>query len=178
MILVSPYSCLCPTHWSQVLSREWRCSWSSADRRSSNYIWVNTNFDSSQGATYIRGLISYPSGLLHWHWENHMILKNYYGNQVPYRWPLAMIYVPDTFANQCIQPHGCLNMTIDYQSIVLLSKLDWPVSYSHKKTLCDHKERTHLTFPFANCNWFLCVSKSKRQDEQNFANEMFKIIFL
>ena len=28
----------------QVLSREWRCSWSSADRRSSNYIWVIKNF--------------------------------------------------------------------------------------------------------------------------------------
>ena len=33
-------SCLCPVHWRQVLSWEWRCSWSSADRRCSNYIWV------------------------------------------------------------------------------------------------------------------------------------------
>ena len=31
MLLVSSCSCLCPIHWSQVLSREWRCSWSSAD---------------------------------------------------------------------------------------------------------------------------------------------------
>ena len=30
----------CPIHWCQVLSREWRCNWSSADRRCSNYIWV------------------------------------------------------------------------------------------------------------------------------------------
>ena len=39
-------SCLCPIHWCQVLSREWRCSWSSADgdRRFSNYIWVINNF--------------------------------------------------------------------------------------------------------------------------------------
>ena len=29
-----------PIHWSQVLSREWICNWSSADRRCSNYIWV------------------------------------------------------------------------------------------------------------------------------------------
>ena len=29
---VSSCNCLCPIHWSQVLSREWRCSWSSADR--------------------------------------------------------------------------------------------------------------------------------------------------
>ena len=32
------------TQWSQVLSREWRYSWSSADRRCSNYIWVINNF--------------------------------------------------------------------------------------------------------------------------------------
>ena len=36
MFLVLSCSCLCPIHWSQVLSREWRCSWSSADRFS---IW-------------------------------------------------------------------------------------------------------------------------------------------
>ena len=42
MILVPSCSCLCPIYWSQVLSREWRCSWSSADRRCSNYIWVIT----------------------------------------------------------------------------------------------------------------------------------------
>ena len=38
-----------------MLSREWRCSWSSADRRCSNYIWVIDNFFAYQGATYIRG---------------------------------------------------------------------------------------------------------------------------
>ena len=43
MILVSSCICLCPIYWSQVLSRERRCSWSSADRRCSNYIWVINN---------------------------------------------------------------------------------------------------------------------------------------
>ena len=43
-------------HWSQVLSWEWRCSWSSADRRCSNYIWVINNSTANSGATYIRGL--------------------------------------------------------------------------------------------------------------------------
>ena len=37
-------SCLCSIHWSQVLSPEWRCSWSSANRRCSNYIWIINNF--------------------------------------------------------------------------------------------------------------------------------------
>ena len=32
MLLVSSCSCLYPIRWSQVLSWEWRCSWSSADR--------------------------------------------------------------------------------------------------------------------------------------------------
>ena len=40
MFLVSSCSCLCPIHWSQVLSWKWRCSWSGADRWCSNYIWV------------------------------------------------------------------------------------------------------------------------------------------
>ena len=43
-VLVSSCSCFCPIQWSQVLSRERRCSWSSADRRCSNYIWVIDNF--------------------------------------------------------------------------------------------------------------------------------------
>ena len=29
-VLALPCSCLCPIHWSQVLSWVWRCSWSSA----------------------------------------------------------------------------------------------------------------------------------------------------
>ena len=55
MFLISSCSCLCPIHWSQVLSLEWRCSWSSADRRCSNYIWVINNFITYQGTSYIRG---------------------------------------------------------------------------------------------------------------------------
>ena len=56
MIPVSSWSCLWPIHWSQVLSREWRCSWGSADRRCSNYIWVIDNYIAHKGATYIRDL--------------------------------------------------------------------------------------------------------------------------
>ena len=56
MSLVSSCSCLCPIHWNQVLSWEWRCSWSSADRRCSNYIWVINDFIAYWGASYIRGL--------------------------------------------------------------------------------------------------------------------------
>ena len=42
---------------SQVLSsREWRRSWSSADRWCFNYIWVINNFIANYDANYIRGL--------------------------------------------------------------------------------------------------------------------------
>ena len=37
-----------------MLSRVWRYSWSSADRRCSNYIWVIDNFIAYLGASYIR----------------------------------------------------------------------------------------------------------------------------
>ena len=40
MFLVMSGSCLCPIHINQVLSPEWRCSWSSTDRQCSNYICV------------------------------------------------------------------------------------------------------------------------------------------
>ena len=53
MFLVSSCSYLCAIHWCQVFSREWRCSWSSADRRCSNYICVMNNFIAYLGATYI-----------------------------------------------------------------------------------------------------------------------------
>ena len=56
MLLVSSCSCLYPIRWSQVLSWEWRCSWSSTDRRCSNYIWVINSLTAYQSASYIRDL--------------------------------------------------------------------------------------------------------------------------
>ena len=38
-----------------MISPEWRCNWSSADRRFSNYIWVIDNVIAYKGASYIRG---------------------------------------------------------------------------------------------------------------------------
>ena len=56
--LNSSCRCLCPIHWSQVLSLEWRCSWSSAHRRCSNYIEVISNFIAYKGVAYIWGLMA------------------------------------------------------------------------------------------------------------------------
>ena len=46
----------CPIYWSRVLSREWRCSWSCADRRCFNYIWVINNLIAYTGTSYISDL--------------------------------------------------------------------------------------------------------------------------
>ena len=37
------------------ISREWKCSWSSAERRCSNCIWVINKFIAYWGATFVRG---------------------------------------------------------------------------------------------------------------------------
>ena len=39
MFIVPSCSCLCSIYWSLVLSREWRCSWSSADTASTTSEW-------------------------------------------------------------------------------------------------------------------------------------------
>ena len=59
--LVSSCSCLCAIYWSHVLSWVWRCSWSSAARRCSNYIWVINNLIAHKGVTYIRDLTAYEA---------------------------------------------------------------------------------------------------------------------
>ena len=82
MFLVSSCSCLCPIQWSQVLTREWRCSWSSADWRCSNYIWVIDNFIAYKGASYIRDLtvvnLQYDEGLHYTaEYEAYLLTSNY-----------------------------------------------------------------------------------------------------
>ena len=68
MFLVSSFRCLCPIHWSKALSREWRCSCSSADKRCSNYIWVIDNYIACLYQKFggIWFICSYFSELFHW----------------------------------------------------------------------------------------------------------------
>ena len=63
MFLVLSCSWLYLIRWSQVLSLEWRCSWSSDDRRCSNYIWVINNLIVYWSARYIRDLMVYTGWL-------------------------------------------------------------------------------------------------------------------
>ena len=57
MFLVLSCSGLCAIYWSQLLSGESRGSWSSANRRCTNYIWVINNFIAYKGVTYIKYLM-------------------------------------------------------------------------------------------------------------------------
>ena len=59
IFFVSSCSYLWALYWSNVLSQEWRCRWSSAGRRCSNYIWVINNFIAYWKAPYIRDLTVY-----------------------------------------------------------------------------------------------------------------------
>ena len=43
IFLISSCSFFCQIHWGHVLSQEWRCSWSRANRQCSDYIWVIHN---------------------------------------------------------------------------------------------------------------------------------------
>ena len=56
MFVVSSSWCFRPIHWNQVLSREWRCSWSSTDRRCSNCILMIQQLHCLLRCAYTRGL--------------------------------------------------------------------------------------------------------------------------
>ena len=83
MFLVSSCSCLTQSiEASQVLSREWRCNWSSADRQCFNHIWVMNHFIAYWGASYVRSLMVLkhlksqqlpnviPAYVWHRHWKD------------------------------------------------------------------------------------------------------------
>ena len=98
MIPVSSCNCLCPIHWNQVLNRERRCGWSSADRQCSNYIWVINKFAAYQGAKYTRGLAviwiftknhrAYVDNPSWWLLSSHVIYNFWHVNFAPHtlRW--------------------------------------------------------------------------------------------
>ena len=88
-ILVSSYSFLCAIYWSQVLSRERRCSRNSVDKRRLNYIWVINDFIACYGAIYIRG------STVGWYSTTQWLIIS----------PRVLVHLDDTtFANICIDP--------------------------------------------------------------------------
>ena len=61
-----------PNPLKPCLGREWRCSWSSAERRCSNYIWVINNFIGYPDTAYITGLTVICQSLKSF-WMFHLI---------------------------------------------------------------------------------------------------------
>ena len=85
MLLVFYCSCFCPSHWCQVLSREWRRRWNSADRRCPNYICVINNYIHYLGWSYIdvsrHSLIHKLSKLISQSWKcNSIMMTSSNGN--------------------------------------------------------------------------------------------------
>ena len=83
MLLVSSCSCLFPIHWSQVLSREWRCSWSSTDRRCSNCIWVMNKLI-TYWAAYIRRLTVFAFTIRSRHWDDKALKALFVKDKDPF----------------------------------------------------------------------------------------------
>ena len=133
MSLASSCSCLCPVQWSQVLSWEWRCSRSSADRRCSNYIWVIDHFISYQSASYIRDLMVYIylyTGLaLYWLKYLMKIVTNF-----PYSfnslWPSDAIRRQRSGSPMAQVMACCLTAPSHYlnQCWLILTKVQWCLS--------------------------------------------------
>ena len=84
MFLDSACSCLRPIYWSQVFSGEWRCSWSSADRRCSNYVWVISNFIAYSSASYIRDLT--VESLIRWYFNRIVVILQQKVEQIVISW--------------------------------------------------------------------------------------------
>ena len=128
MFLVASCSFLCPIHWSQMLSWERRCSWSSADRRCSNYIWVINNFIAYLGVTYIRGLTIFApmkpfSSKFVLLWSMSSPFADYIIRTLAWlclwRWSLHVICYY-SYVNYCVPTYWRLNKMVDiWQKIVL-----------------------------------------------------------
>ena len=101
MFLVSSCSCFCPVHWSQVLSKKWRYSWSSTDRRWSKFIWVINNVIAYKGVAYIRALKVPHIRLIHpCHvWQNMML---YLEMIFKISWCSYIVYMIVSFDNNAV----------------------------------------------------------------------------
>ena len=86
-----------------MLSREWRCIWSNADRRSSNYIWVINNFIAYYGSYYIRCLR--VIGMASSSWQ-HRLIRERYDNR-DYRGIQFKVIQPYIWNCQ-VRPHSIL----------------------------------------------------------------------
>ena len=137
MFLVSSCSCLCSIQWSQVLSREWRCSWSSADRRCSNYIWVIDNLITHQGAAYIRDL----TVCLLW----FCLAPGHCPNQ---HWPHSLTYI-------CVTKSQCMWILESKKSLHIYQRWLYKNTVPVECLIAFDRRRVFVRPSLANMQWFL-----------------------
>ena len=153
MILALSCSCLSPIHWSQVLSREWRCSWSCADRRCSNFIWV------------INKVIVYSGVSVWWTHKRHSIvyLKNLtaLGDK--------RLYEGNSIIKLCLK--GNVKMTKVFLITLLLLAIA-----SHFSGRATWMQR--FGCPSRNNFFFFVNSSPPGQNDRNFTDNIFRCIFV
>ena len=113
MILVSSCSCLWPIHWIKVLSRGWRCNWSGAHRRCSNYIWVINNFIACGGVAYIRSLTVMIITMTSWHGNFFHITGPVWGESTGHLWILLPKDLQSFAVPFVISLNKLLNKTVE-----------------------------------------------------------------
>ena len=111
--------CLCSIHWNLVISRQRRCSWSSADRRCSKYIWViklfyclwrcalYQRFDGIYEYMFTNLLISWSIITWHmiWQWQNVGYRWDYENDHIMWLFNIYTCLCLYTFTQ--IYPHFC-----------------------------------------------------------------------
>ena len=122
--------CLCAIYWSHVLSWECRCSWSSADRRCSNYIWVINKYIAYWGGSNIRDLTVHPLEVAFTKWVkiiwNPLKRNNQIINSSPMVYPVlpSKTYIWLTYNNKSFQ------LTENVWSFLHVSNIKQNLTYS------------------------------------------------
>ena len=115
-----------------VLSREWRSSWSSADRRCSNYIWVINYSIAYQGVVHIRGLTVF---LMFYIGHCNVVLTHWC------RGKMATIFA-DILKNILVNENSHILIQISLKYFV--SKVQWTVSHHWFKLLGAEQATSHV----------------------------------
>ena len=144
MFLVSLHSCLCSIHWIQVLSWEWRCSWSSADRRCSNYIWVINNFIAYEGATYTRGFTVCKRYSLTWHLIGWQLCCQ------PIRSHAMKLLLTNT---QLMIRATQIQSDCHFVNIVLLGDLNQDLDFEFRTSFCGENILSMVRIMLTKWNW-------------------------
>ena len=127
MILVSSYNCLCPLHWSHVLSRKWRCSRSKSAPTTSDWStnllptnvclilevwWVKADLCGGSFRLRENPTEKFPTAMPS---AGHMMTSSN-GN---------IFRVPGHLCGEFTGPRWILNRPFFNENLLILNKFDW-----------------------------------------------------